>query len=60
MAAAYALFFLGAMIFSWNDWTQTNPLTWIMALLIVGTVVGAPAMIVLIERMRARPAATRA
>lgn len=51
-ASVGALFFLIAMIVAWSDWSQTNPLTWITALLIVGAVLGAPTLILIVERQR--------
>ncbi len=57
-ATVGALFFLIAMFFSWNDFSQSNPLTWIMALAIAATVVDVPTLIVLVERRR-RPMMAR-
>jgi peptidoglycan/LPS O-acetylase OafA/YrhL len=51
-ATVGALFFLIAMIVAWSDWSQTNPLTWVIALIIVGALLGAPTLVLVAERRR--------
>lgn len=51
-ATVGAAFFLIALIVAWNDWSQTNPLTWVMAFLIIGALLFMPALYVFFERRR--------
>ncbi len=47
-----ALFFMIALFFSWSDLSQTNLLTWVVLLGLVGTIVALPVAIMFFERRR--------
>ena len=49
-----SLFFAIAMVFAWSDWSTSNPLTYLFALVTVGVVVVVPAAYFVIESRRKR------
>ena len=55
-----SLFFGIAMIASWSDFSPSNPLTDLIALVVVGAVLLAPATYIVVELRRQRMAATAA
>jgi peptidoglycan/LPS O-acetylase OafA/YrhL len=54
-----SLFFGIAMIFSWSDWSPSNPLTILIALMVVSVVLLVPVAVFVIESRRSRMAGAR-